>query len=138
MPDYRDAAERHWEDADLLINDNRIANTDHLFGMAAECALKAVMQTLGMKLKADGKPDEKGHAVHINKLWTEFQSFAGMRGGAKYTALLSLPGNPFSDWDVSQRYEHRSIITEEMLQRHRNGAGQAMNVLHTAFFQGVV
>jgi hypothetical protein len=50
MPDYRDAAERHWEDAGFLINDNRIANTDHLFGMAAECALKAVMQTLGMKL----------------------------------------------------------------------------------------
>ena len=41
--DFRDAAERHWTDAWLLFGNNRVANSDHLIGMAAECALKAVM-----------------------------------------------------------------------------------------------
>jgi len=47
MPtDFRDAAERHFEDAGYLEAGNRPANADHLFGLSAECALKAVMQGL--------------------------------------------------------------------------------------------
>lgn len=34
-PDYRDAAERHWKDAEYLLADNRSANADHLFGLSA-------------------------------------------------------------------------------------------------------
>jgi hypothetical protein len=138
MPDFRDAANRHWEDAGLLMENRRAPNADHLFGMAAECALKAAMLGLGIQLRPDGAPNERQHRVHVNALWTEFQSFVGMRNGAKYAALLSAPGNPFSDWEVSQRYENRALITDEMLQRHRNGAGQAMNVLHEAVIEGVV
>jgi len=53
------------------------ANADHLFGLAAECALKAVMQALGMlSLRSDGVPADKKHKVHINDLWNEFITFA--------------------------------------------------------------
>ena len=52
MPlDFRDAAKRHWKDAEYLLEDERFAaNADHLFGMSAECALKAVMLSLGMQM----------------------------------------------------------------------------------------
>lgn len=82
MPvDFRDAAERHWEDAGHLLADARLANSDHLFGLSAECALKSVMLELGMRLKNNGKP-EVPYAVHINKLWDEFITFAHNRGGS--------------------------------------------------------
>ena len=38
---YTEAALRHWRDAELLKEQNRVENADHLFGVAAECALKA-------------------------------------------------------------------------------------------------
>jgi hypothetical protein len=66
-----------------------------------------------MKLKADGKPDEKGHAVHINKLWTEFQSFAGMRGVQNIPlcfpclAIRSQIGMFLSDTNIDQPLRRR-------------------------------
>jgi len=40
--DFLDAHERHWEDAELLFGNRRWANADHLYGLAAECGLKAL------------------------------------------------------------------------------------------------
>jgi len=60
MPvDFYDACKRHWNDAEHLFDQKRLANADHLFGLAAECALKAVMVALGMTLLPDGKPEKK-------------------------------------------------------------------------------
>ena len=42
------ALQRHWEDAELLFSEKRLANADHLYGFSAECGLKAVMEALGM------------------------------------------------------------------------------------------
>ena len=48
MPvDFRDAAERHYEDAGYLLADDRLSDADHLFGLSGECALKAVMLYVG-------------------------------------------------------------------------------------------
>ena len=59
MPvNFRDAAERHWADAGYLLEDDRIANADHLFGLSAECALKALMLSLGMILGPKGAPKD--------------------------------------------------------------------------------
>ncbi|WP_341643874.1 hypothetical protein [Thauera sp. SDU_THAU2] len=87
MLDYADAAWRHWDDGLFLLADSRLANADHLFGLAAECALKAVMLPLGMKLKPSGVPEDKRHG-HIDRLWDEFGAFVSSRGGARYGALL--------------------------------------------------
>ncbi len=138
QPDYRDAAERHWEDADPLLADNRNANADHLLGLSAECALKAVMQGLGMPLRADGIPDQREHRVHINDLWDEFVSFAQNRGQAVYSLEIGARANPFDDWDIGQRYCHRSIITPAIATRHKQGARTAMQVLTRAVLDGVV
>jgi hypothetical protein len=138
MPDYRDAAERHWEDAGFLMNDNRAANADHLFGLAAECALKAVMLGLGMQLRPDGAPVEPEHRKHVDSLWGEFCSFAQGRNGAKYAVVVSSVANPFSSWSISQRYEHRANITQAIMKEHEKGARKAMNVLKQAFLDGVV
>lgn len=139
MPtDYRDAAERHWEDADYLSAGNRHANADHLFGFSAECALKAVMQGLGMSLRLDGTPMDRRHRVHINQLWNEFIGFAQGRTGARYTADIDATFNPFDDWDVGQRYCHRADITEAMVEKHRSGTEKTKSALHAAVLDGMI
>lgn len=75
-PDFHSAAHRHWNDAEFLHCDSRLGNAYQLYGLAAECALKAVMQGLGMQLGDKGRPQEPGHKVHIDKLWQAFSLFA--------------------------------------------------------------
>ena len=140
MPvDFREAAERHWTDGDSLFRSSRLANADHLLGLAAECALKAVMQALGMPLHPDGRPvDKQHHQVHINKLWDEFVTFAHARGGARYALTLGAVPNPFADWDVAQRYDHSSSIGAGQAARHQSAAQTARQVLEQAILDGVV
>jgi hypothetical protein len=139
MPtDFRDAAERHWDDAACLFSDNRPANADHLFGLSAECALKAVMVGLRMALLQDGAPQERQHRVHINELWDEFVNFAQGRGGSRYVVAITGVSNPFSDWDASQRYAHRTDISIGAVSNHKNGAEKTITILNLAILDGVV
>lgn len=137
-PDFADAAERHWEDSELLLAEKRLANADHLLGLSAECSLKAVMLGLGMPLKPSGAPEQRRHQVHINRLWDEFQTFASSRGGAHYAAILSRASAPFDDWDISERYASRSDIEEDNVSRHHMGARQARACLQEAMLDGVL
>jgi len=133
--DFRDAAERHWEDAGYLWADARLANADQLYGLAAECALKAVMLGLGMNMDpATGRPK---YPYHINRLWDEFVTFAHNRGGAHYASRVGA-GNPFANWDISQRYHHRNTITQHAAQEHKIGAAKAKAALDNAVLDGVV
>jgi hypothetical protein len=61
--DYKNAACRHYEDAEILFKQLRWANADQLYGLAAECGLKAVMVGLGARTKSSG--DLKKHSLHI-------------------------------------------------------------------------
>jgi len=133
--DFHDAAKRHFEDAEYLLKDTRLANADHLFGLSSECALKAVMIWLGMKHKK-GKPEKKHHLVHINGLWNEFITFADNRNGAHYTSILTGGLNPFDDWDVSQRYRHGSEITGKIVNKHHQAAKDTRLILETAILNG--
>jgi len=136
--DFRDAAERHYEDAEFLLGDVRLANADHLFGLSAECALKAVMHSLGMPLRPDGGPADRQHRVHINQLWNEFITFAHQRSGAHYESRMTGGLNPFDDWEINQRYNHRSSITRELAEKHQQAAMTAKQVLETAVLNGDV
>jgi hypothetical protein len=57
-PDFKAAARRHHDDAHFLLGDNRWANADHLARLAAECALKAIIQCapFGAATNAKGIP----------------------------------------------------------------------------------
>lgn len=132
---FYDAALRHLGDANYLFADQRFANADQLYGQSAECALKAVMLALGMVMQ-DGKPQERKHAVHIDKLWSEFITFANGRNGTHYaSAFLS---NPFMDWSINQRYVKGSDILLGVVEAHQAGAEQAHSCLSQAILDGVV
>ncbi|MCC7491409.1 MAG: hypothetical protein IT204_03635 [Fimbriimonadaceae bacterium] len=135
MPDYNDACERHWSDGQTLHRLTRLANADHLYGLAAECGLKAVMKELGMPInKLTGKP---AVALHVDKLWVQFVTFANANGGATYASLL--PGsNPFDDWKVDQRYADQSQYDATILTKHKAGVEKVRRILAQAQMDGIV
>ena len=118
--DFLDAMDRHWQDAELLRRKERLANADHLYGLSAECGLKAL-------LRQDGDPIAGPTRCHVNQLWGQCDSLALGRGGA--TSDFNSQVNPFHDWRIDDRYAHRSSIGSEQLQRHRSGAEQVRTMI---------
>lgn len=133
---YQDAAKRHWDDAVFLHDDRRAANADQLFGLAAECALKEVMVSLGASTTGTGDLGQR-HQLHIDKLWSEYHSFAAGRRGSRYlTPLAAFTPNPFDDWTVSQRYAAQaSGPSGAAVDRHRRAARACLVVLQRAASQ---
>jgi HEPN domain-containing protein len=127
---FLDAHERHWEDAELLFGNQRWANADHLYGLAAECGLKALW-----RLITGGLPDRPPH-VHVNHLWNQA---AGLAQGGRITQLGTLSNqNPFSDWSVDQRYASRQHFTDEFVEKHRKGAEEIRNLVLQARQEGMI
>lgn len=135
-PNFRVAAQRHWYDAEHLLNNKRWPNADQLYGLSAECALKAIMLSLGMPMQ-NGKPTNKKHSVHIDVLWDEFTTFANGKSLAHYAEAL-LGENPFQHWRINQRYGDDSLIDEKTATEHKEAAQLAMNCLTTAELEGVL
>ena len=132
--DYLDAAKRHMADAESL-KPNSWANADHLFGVAAECALKQLMTSLGMEVHPDGNPKDPGHTIHMPHIWSAFQSFAQGRLAARYLRPLSTQ-NTFSSWAIEQRYAHRSDITPSQADHHHKAASECMATLEMMHLDG--
>ena len=114
--DFVDAHRRHWTDAELLYGDRRWPNADHLYGLSAECGLKAVMRRLGMRAETPRK-----YRKHVCELWPIFEDFARERNGVRYLKLLP-GGEPFDDWSIDDRYAHREHFDQGRVGPHREAA----------------
>ncbi|MBF0517635.1 MAG: hypothetical protein HQK97_11075 [Nitrospirae bacterium] len=109
LVDFSDAANRHWKVAECLLKDKRWANADQLFGLYAECALKAVLSNYRLNFERD----------HIDKLWDNAKTFACGMNAVKCLAHLSCVANPFDNWKVDQRYWNSAYITEDIVKAHK-------------------
>lgn len=148
--DFFDAMDRHWHDAELLRSNKRLANADHLYGLSAECGLKALMKKIKERLEKETQsaqglstsPDGQGRISqaspeleskdrkHINDLFDRYETYLdNYVDGTKFC----LPGepfglpwqsedSPFANWNVSDRYASRTHFTNERLEEHRSGA----------------
>ena len=136
MPiDFLDAMERHWQDAQLLGSpeQRRLANADHLYGMAAECGLKALMAKKGMDLE-NNDTDKKKYKKHINATWAHFSDF---REGTLATYALT-SNNPFDDWLVDQRYAAEANFDTARVDKHKTGAQQVYDLVVRAKNEGLL
>ncbi|HRE88276.1 MAG TPA: SAM-dependent methyltransferase [Myxococcota bacterium] len=128
QPDFLDSHQRHLTDAEHLYALQRYANADHLYGLSAECGLKRLMQAFGMPLDSDGLPpgpDKK----HINKLWPRYEAYrSGMVPGTRF----GLAQDPFTDWQIEQRYEHQGRFTTAVVDPHRQGAADIATLIRDA------
>ena len=136
MPiDFLDAMERHWHDAQLLGSPGqlRLANADHLDGMAAVCGLKALMAIEGMDLE-NNETHKKKYKKHINATWAHFSDF---RQGTLATYVLTSK-NPFNDWLVDQRYAAEANFDAARVDNHKTGAKQVYDLVERAKDEGLL
>jgi hypothetical protein len=133
--DFADAHQRHLIDAKTLYDVSRWENADHLYGLSAECGLKALMIKFGMILE-NNKPKEKKDAVHANKIWDRYESYcSGHPSGTQYV----LPSNnPFSDWDVNQRYAHCNDFSQTIVEPRKQGAECVKALVKKAQLEGLI
>lgn len=124
IPNYSAAAKRHFEDGKCLYGHGgqHLAGADHLFGLAVECALKRnLVKARLLSLSPDGRPHQdnlKGGRGHCPGIWAEYLLYLGN--------VRTLPpiskDNPFSDWDISDRYADGRAVGSEQVERHRSAA----------------
>ncbi len=132
-PNFRMAAQRTYRDAAHLEDGKRIANADHLYGLAAECALKAIL--VGLGVIPPSAPPPKTWWKHINLLWNQYSTYVS---GHHHSSYLVTSTNPFADWVVDHRYEDEALFTEARLRAHAAGALAAGLLLEQAILDGVV
>ncbi|MGA5000787.1 hypothetical protein ACPCB7_22470 [Streptomyces arboris] len=139
-PDFARASVHHYRSAVLATGEQWQISADHLAGLAAECAIKAILITfLGSELKPnhmphhpemkfpDPKRNEKrwdGQHGHLPALWEQLTAVAHRRKDAAVGILFTqlIWQNPFADWEVSDRYCDGSALTQQHVDRHLKAA----------------
>lgn len=135
--DFLDAHHRHLRDADSLFSASRLANADHLYGMAAECGLKQLMIAFGMETDNTGAPKNRGSDwIHAEKVWTRYETYrSGHIQGVQYGLP---PSNPFEDWKAEQRYAQERCFDHARVQPHRTAAHTVRGLVKNAEKGGFV
>ncbi|MEX8506166.1 hypothetical protein [Leptothrix ochracea] len=135
--DFLDAHQRHWQDAELLFGLQRLANADHLYGMAAECGLKRLMLAFGMPFNPQNdRPKRREDREHADGIWERLETY---RHGHTKGPGYALPNfAPFSDWKADQRYAAQQNFDEARVNRHRAGAEHVCNLIRKAEREGLL
>lgn len=123
--DFKNAARRHNDSANMLYDKKIWGDADHLYGFAAECSLKEIMCLLGMMTKS-GRPKSNKHLKHINELWNEYNSFVSGRNQLDYCIPSD---NPFENWDASQRYMGSRCFDKSRVEPHKNSTFDLLKLL---------
>lgn len=92
MEQYKDAAQRHYIDAILLRNANRIDNAGHLVGFSAECAIKHAIASV-----RNSTESPRGH-------FPDFSKIARKHFNNRSSMYELLQQNLLSGWRVDRRY----------------------------------
>jgi hypothetical protein len=115
---------------------------DHLAGIAAECALKAILLGyLGATLNPSNfpvHPQVPRSLSHVDRLWNQLpQMVSGRSIGPTFTALIA-GTNPFAAWAVDDRYSDGNAITEGGARAHVLKAQEILGILEQAMLTGAV
>ena len=122
MDDYPNASERHLKDAELLFAENpsRLANASHLFGISAECSLKAIARKFNAAAKFSGN---KGH---IPELFSELQNICPSIGSnADLVRHIGSIKPQFVSWNIAQRYALETTFVQASVAGQQMGSRSA-------------
>jgi hypothetical protein len=140
---FAQPAIRMFHDAEAL-RDRAIANQvvaagndwlgtpDHLYGLACECALKAIL--VAERIITQDPPQDP-FMKHVDQLWKEYH----VARSGRSASLSMIPAiSPFGAWRASHRYKPNSFFDTARLDQHREGARAGMLVLQHAISNGLV
>jgi hypothetical protein len=127
MPEnFADAALRHWHDAQLLEAENRLENADQLYGLSAECAIKKALLPLpGLATQGSLAASFK---VHINLLWDRV-NYQSVQKRYPHMAAYLKAANPFSGWNIDQRYSANGSIVQKDMECHRIATSRLLGII---------
>lgn len=128
-PNMPAAARRHIEAADILFAKSRGDVAGYLYGIAAECALKAMMLEAGMRPSETRRDDP--FFAHFPELRSMLRDAppSGRRG----TPLLRLINDDrfLSNWDTKMRYCQGNEIKEAWVISWKEQARDAVGSIGT-------
>jgi len=118
---YLIAAQRHFNDGDLLKQAARLDNAGHHYGIAGECAVKAVcMEEVGNRPSKHFDPDPSR-----DLRMAAVPNLSGLKG---QRILLVLSGL-FADWSVHDRYSNDGHVQAAQVEQWRADAEQVLNLM---------
>lgn len=128
---YKEAARRHFEDAEYLHLDSRHPNAAQLYGLSAECSIKALLVALGHSIKIKKHIDELAISI------VSIETYVNSRVGNRYSAAISSV-QCFSDWKISHRYESASAIPLNSIDKWQQSANDVQVMIQQAFIDGFI
>jgi hypothetical protein len=128
--DLRAAAYRHLEAAIHLHGTNRHDVAGYLFGLAAECALKQMMVSSGMRPLPEAERRDDPFFAHFELLKRMLRDTAH---GRLKTELRRYSENSsfMQHWDVSMRYSDGKEIKTAWVDRWRRDAKDVIGAMDT-------
>jgi hypothetical protein len=138
--DFLGSSKRHYQDAELLTSNKRVPNAGHLFGFAAECGIKALLVSQGLKTdpKTGDIIESRPHKyrTHVDVLINNVQPFPSSRIYSKYLGMM--PNlKAFSNWSTTHRYYKESSIPPSHSD-WREAAREVLKMLDEGKLDGVI
>jgi len=128
-PNLPAAARRHLLAADILFNEgNRPDVAGYLYGISAECAIKAMMIEAGMRPKEIRKEDP--FYAHFPQLKTMLRDNQFGRNGAILNRFIH-DDNFFSQWNTDMRYSHGNEINQKWIDSWKSQAKYVVDCIGT-------
>ncbi len=127
--DTTKSAQRHLSAADVLYDNNtRRDVSGYLYGVAAECAVKALMGELGFR-STPGRQDNPYYA-HFPELRSMLRN--SLTGRRSAVLLRFISDDKFmSQWSTDMRYSHGRDIKAKWIEAWRDQARQIVASIGT-------
>lgn len=121
-PNLPAAARRHLIAADVLFAGDRQDVSGYLYGLAAECAVKALMENVSMVRRDDA------FYAHFPELRTILRDTLQGRSARALSAFIN--DNRFmNNWHVSMRYADGQQVLEQWVSAWREQARRIVSVV---------
>lgn len=127
--DMQKAARRHYTAGETLFGTHRKDVAGYLYGLAGECALKAMMLKSGMK-PADPRQKDDPFYAHFESLKSLISSSAQGRFQGE---LLKYVNNQafFQHWDITMRYSDGKDIESAWVESWKKSAQDVITEMET-------
>lgn len=106
-----------------------VGPADHLAGVGAECAVKAILiDFLGSRYNGlKGKPShtQTGDHGHLSSLWPQFEVLAKSRNAVALLKSITRSKHALQDWNLHERYDG-TCIPPAVLGRHIKAANHIL------------
>lgn len=121
--DMRAAAQRHYKDAAFLQKHERYNNAGYHYGLAAECALKAVFIMLGERNITSEAATDAIYFDHFPALKGKASLFLAGRLSQTLAATLAR-GSFMAEWHITLRYAKDHCITKDRCEHWERDANE--------------